>query len=1217
MFNMNERVYNSRSQIQSVPRQVSMFHPQASQVIYPQPSMFHPQASQVIYPQPSMIHPQSYQMIHPQSYQVIHPQSSQVIHQQTSQAAAVSLQSSADPIQVDSSLVAPHFLLTDDPLECLTKALTFMSTILASIYPSSNNQLETSSNPMHQVAMPERQTLSYVGNCSTGNDHIARPYTQSKKIQCLKQQLSKEQLAILANTRERIDFGIGAFTVTTNALFRADGVEVYDSDCDDVPNAQPSLMANILSYGSNALAEVHNPDNVDNNMINHGVQVKPSSEQSNVVNHSETEITSDSIIPYSQYVTDSQQTAVQNSNLSAQQDALILYMIEQLKSQNSINSSDSSPFCRPTKVKVPKELPKVSMVNTSLKKLKHHLAGFDVVVKERTTSTAITEGSWGFEHIKACFRDEIIPFDVEQHHLESKTFEVKMNKVLNENERILEQVISKDIVNIIMNSSVDNAYVNVRECEKCLKLETELLNKKDFVGKEIYDKLFRSYTTLEKHCISLEVNTQLNQEIFQRDNSVSNQSAPSFDQYFELNELKAQSQEKDTVIKKLKERIKSLSGNMNEDKIKKDIEEIETINIELDHRVSKLIAENEHLKQTYKQLYDSIKPTRVQSQEQCDALVNQNELRKLKGKSVIACRESVNKPKVIAPVVHKVDLEPLSPKLKNNREAHVDYIRITKENVDTLHDIVEQDRTSNPLDNASPLKSEKLVAVTPTNKARKVTFAKTSTTSYNNTQIQVDVHQTQTTSKPLVPSTNEKCSTNASRSKPCSETKNHRIMQPLSSNQKSQKIEAHTRNAKPSLTKEDSESKYVCLTYNKCFFDARHNLYVVQYLSEVNDRARSKAVKSIKMKEWKPTRKMFKNVGYKWVPTRRTFTIVGTKCPLTIFTSTKIVPPRKHVKSTVITNIKPSSASQWRPKETNHARSSSESKIVESRTANHLEPNNHMGSNVSISTCSSSVQCSSSGPALHEMTPATISSGLVPNPPPSTPFVPPSRTPEVIAPIDEVVAPVPAVSTGSPSSTIVDQDAPSPSNSQTTPETQFPILPNNVEEDNHDLDVAHMTNDLFFGITIPENDSEASSSDVIPIIVQTAAPNSEHVTKWTKDHPLDNIISELKRPVSTRLQLHEQALFCYYDAFLTSVKPKNYKDALTQACWIEAMQEELYEFERLEVWELVPHPDKVMVITLKWIYKVKLDEIGGILKNKARLVARGYRQEEGIYFEEL
>ncbi|GJW93436.1 retrovirus-related pol polyprotein from transposon TNT 1-94 [Tanacetum coccineum] len=245
---------------------------------------------------------------------------------------------------------------------------------------------------------------------------------------------------------------------------------------------------------------------------------------------------------------------------------------------------------------------------------------------------------------------------------------------------------------------------------------------------------------------------------------------------------------------------------------------------------------------------------------------------------------------------------------------------------------------------------------------------------------------------------------------------------------------------------------------------------------------------------------------------------------------------------------------------------------------------------------------SSSRPALPEMTPATISSGLVPNPPPSTAFVPPSRTdwdilfqplfdellnppssvdrltPKVITPIVKVVALEPTASTGSPFSTTVDQDAPLPSNSQTSPKTQSLVIPNDVEEDNHDFDVAHMNNDPFFGIPIPKNNFEASSSsDVIPTIVHTAAPYSEHVTKWTKDHPLDNIIGDLERPISTRLQLHEQALFCYYDAFLTSVEPKNYKDALTQ---------------------------------------VKLDELRGILKNKARLVARGYRQEEGIDFEE-
>ncbi|GKC31945.1 hypothetical protein Tco_1039239, partial [Tanacetum coccineum] len=174
----------------------------------------------------------------------------------------------------------------------------------------------------------------------------------------------------------------------------------------------------------------------------------------------------------------------------------------------------------------------------------------------------------------------------------------------------------------------------------------------------------------------------------------------------------------------------------------------------------------------------------------------------------------------------------------------------------------------------------------------------------------------------------------------------------------------------------------------------------------------------------------------------------------------------------------------------------------------------------------------SSGPALNEMTPAIISSGLVPNPHPSTPVDHPA--PKGVIPINEVIAPVLADSTGLPSSTTIDQDAPSL--------------------------IAHMGNDLYFGVPILEIPSDqSSSSDSIHTIVHPDHQISEHNTKWTKDHPLENIIGELARPVSKRLQLHEQALFCYYDAFLTAVEPKTYKDALTQSCWIEPMQEELNE----------------------------------------------------------
>ncbi|GKF29313.1 hypothetical protein Tco_0095655, partial [Tanacetum coccineum] len=106
--------------------------------------------------------------------------------------------------------------------------------------------------------------------------------------------------------------------ITHNAAYQADDLDAYDSDCDELNTAKVALMANLSHYGLDDLAEVHNPDNVDNDMINQGVQVIPSSEQSNVMNHSETE---------------SQQAAVQNCNSSTQQDALILSVIEQLKTQ--------------------------------------------------------------------------------------------------------------------------------------------------------------------------------------------------------------------------------------------------------------------------------------------------------------------------------------------------------------------------------------------------------------------------------------------------------------------------------------------------------------------------------------------------------------------------------------------------------------------------------------------------------------------------------------------------------------------------------------------------------------------------------------------------------------------------------------------------------------------------------------------------------------------
>ncbi|GJV24701.1 copia protein [Tanacetum coccineum] len=192
-----------------------------------------------------------------------------------------------------------------------------------------------------------------------------------------------------------------------------------------------------------------------------------------------------------------------------------------------------------------------------------------------------------------------------------------------------------------------------------------------------------------------------------KNNTSVNQTDPSFDQLFKLNNLKAELQAKDTTIEKLKANIKRLNKTSTINNVKKDIDEIETINIELEHRATKLIAENEHLKQTYRQLYDSIKPSCARAKEQTESLVNQvnqnikNDLGKFKGKDIVDNAAQVSNTTTIDPGMYKLDPVTLAPKDKNNRETHIYYLKHTIEQAAILREIVEQARSLNPLDSSS------------------------------------------------------------------------------------------------------------------------------------------------------------------------------------------------------------------------------------------------------------------------------------------------------------------------------------------------------------------------------------------------------------------------------------------------------------------------------------------------------------------------------------
>nr|GEY42329.1 hypothetical protein [Tanacetum cinerariifolium] len=838
----------------------------------------------------------------------------------------------------------------DDPINAINHMMSFLTAVVTSRYPPTNNHVRNSSNPRKQATI------------NNGRVTI-------QPIQGRQNSLAADPGIAEAQSTQ--------YVITNNAANHADDLDAYDSDCDEINSAKIALMENLSHYGSDNLAE--------------------------------------------------------NLSFPAQQDDLILYVIEQLKTQvvnyTKINQDNKNINVILTaelerykdQVRILKERNNVDKASDSyaqsleIENLKHIL--FEHLKEKESLEQMVT----------------LLKNDFQKEELRNINRELALEKQVKElNNIVFKRNQSAQTVHMLTkplffydhSTRPSLSFQNPCYLKKAQQLEPKLydgsvIQKTNAIvirdSEEtlmLEDESRSKMLQKQKDPMMSEkkVNTKPNSVNFEEPNLSSRTTIVEVPKKLpkvsmvnsSLKKLKFHIASFDVVVK---ERTTATTITKGIRKDKKELEEIETINIELDHRVTKLVTEIEHLKQTYKQLYDSIKSSHVRSKEQCDDLIKQvniksaenldlnaslqekvlvitvlkDTLSKLKGKVVVNEAVPLHP---IDPELLRIDVAPLTTKLRNNRTAHYDYLKHTQEETATLREIVKNKRLLNPLNTSLDY------ACKYTKRIRELLIILKQT---------CPMHQ---------------------------RFRNDHVLKIISygdykiGNVTISRVYfveglGHNLFSIGQFCDSDHEvafRQHTCFISNLDGVDLLtrsrgNNLYTMSLGDMIASSPICLLSKALKTKSW-----LCENLGK-----------LQPKADIGIFIG-----------------YAPTKKAFW----------------IYNRHTKQIDETIHVDFDELTATA---FEKSSSRPALNEMTPSTI----------------------------------------------------------------------NVEEDIHDIEVAHMGNDPLFGMPIPEVASDQSSS-------------------------------------------------------------MTYKDALTQSCWIEAMQEELNEFEWLKVWEL----------------------------NKAHLVARGYRQEEGIDFEE-
>ncbi|GJX65199.1 retrovirus-related pol polyprotein from transposon TNT 1-94 [Tanacetum coccineum] len=620
-----------------------------------------------------------------------------------------------------------------------------------------------------------------------------------------------------------------------------------------------------------------------------------------------------------EYLLKTQNAAVQDTNSSAQQDSMILYVFEQLSNQvtnyNKVNKDN---------------LIANKFLSAELERYKERVK----LLKER-------------QNVNLSIREKLIMDDIiREKNAQFVDFEKEINYLKQTlSEKSKEKELLTKTFNVFKNESKEKEAKNI---DKEIALEKKVKKLDNIIRPKLYDG---SVIAKETNVISIadsEETLMLEEEsrskmLLKQSKRFVPQQKMSDEQAFRLQtshpntDQSASSHVKIEAPRELPKKQFLIENDQLLDQIiSQDILNI-VVNSSLDINTSVKVNSSVAMIDSVNYVemcnkYLELKDELIKQHNMVEKDDIKNDLRKLKGKNIVDNVTQVSNATTSAPGMYKLDPVILDPKVKNNKEVHEYYHKHTMEQAAILRELIQEllgyVRDTYP-DIHKP--SEKLVAVTSINKKKTVRFADTITSSGNIPKV---------TNRPLLSSTRVNPSTSASGLKPSGNTKNDRIPNSDSKNICNEHVKHLVKGAKA-----------LCSVCNECLFDANHAICLIDHVNSMNVRAKF----AYKKKKWKSTGKVFESVGYKWKPTGRTFALVENACPLTRLTATNKVPLRVPIPLEVVAPEHAVTRVYNRRPKLPKSVSNSKPKVAKSMTANRMEPGTSRGSDTSIAPSSSSL----------------------------------------------------------------------------------------------------------------------------------------------------------------------------------------------------------------------------------------------------------------------